>query len=716
MSLRSVAAGELLRPAPPRSAWHESRMGRFLELVEREHRVRFETYEDAWQWSVDNLDSFWRDVWREFDVISHAPWQHALDQSAGADAMPGARWFEGARINYAEHVMRGAAEHAAAAGAGAGAGTSAPLVLGRSQTRPNRDLTAAEFSTEVARIQAGLRRAGVTGGDRVVGYLPNIPETVATYVAVAGLGAIWCSVPPEMGTQSVLDRIEQLDPALIIAVDGYRWGAKTIDRTSELAAIRAALPRLTAVVLPYLDDDAVIPDGAISWRAFTAPGDAGAGAAIGGRADAIATFLPVAFEHPLVILFSSGTTGKPKAIVHSHGGLLTEHLKAIGLHFAISTADTTFWYTTTGWMVWTLSVSSLLLGASMVLVDGDPNWPSLDGEWSQWAVLEETRATYFVTGAAYLAACAHAGLRPGTTWNLSRVREIQCSGSPLAPDVAGWVYDSVASDVLLHPASGGTDICSGFLMGGPLTGVWAGEMSCRPLGVAVESWNPAGETVVGEPGELVCTKPMPSMPVFFWGDVDHERYLAAYFDVYPGVWRHGDWLIHTEHGTWMITGRSDATLNRGGVRLGTAEFYAVLDPLAGLADSVILHFEDAAGGMGKLVLVAVASATASATATATVTLPSPSPQAEDDATATAALEKSIRTVIRTSLSPRHVPDLIVWAPSVPRSLTGKRLEIPLKRLVQGATGAQVVDAAVLARPDDLPIIVELTRRALGEVD
>lgn len=696
MSLRSVPAGELLRPAASRSEWHESRMGRFLESTEREHGVRFDDYEDAWQWSVDNLDSFWREIWREFDVISHAPWQRALGADPSHSVMPGARWFEGARINYAEHVLRGAAKHAEARAASPSDDLAVPLLLGRSQTRPNRDLTAAELSTEVARIQAGLRRAGIAEGDRVVGYLPNIPETVATYIAVAGLGAIWCSVPPEMGTQSALDRIEQLDPALIIAVDGYRWGAKTIDRAAEVAAIRAALPRLTTVVLPYLDENAAIPAGTISWRDFTAP-DTVTGTAIDSQLDARPTFLPVAFEHPLVILFSSGTTGKPKAIVHSHGGLLTEHLKAVGLHFAISPADTTFWYTTTGWMVWTLSVSSLLLGASMVLMDGDPNWPSLAGEWSQWAVLEETEATYFVTGAAYLAACAHAGLTPGSTWNLTRLREIQCSGSPLSPDVAGWVYDSVASDIMLNPASGGTDICSGFLMGGPLTGVWAGEMSCRPLGVAVDSRNEAGETVVGQPGELVCTRPMPSMPVSFWGDIDHERYRAAYFDVYPGVWRHGDWLIHTARGTWMITGRSDATLNRGGVRLGTAEFYAVLDPLAGLADSVILHFEDSAGGMGKLVLVAVATSTEPA----------------DPAVDHAALEKAIRTTIRTSLSPRHVPDLIVWAPSVPRSLTGKRLEIPLKRLVQGATGAQVIDAAVLTRPDDLRVIVELTRHALG---
>lgn len=666
MSLRAVAAGELLRPAPPRSAWDGSRMGRFLERIERERGLVFGDYEDAWRWSVDDLDGFWQEIWREFDVISHAPWKRAIEPGEG---MPGATWFAGARLNYAEHILRGV--HAAE--------RIGPLLLGRSQTRPDRNLTSNEFAAEVGRIQSGMRRAGITAGDRVVGYLPNLPETVAAYIAAAGLGAIWCSVPPEMGIRSVLDRIEQLEPALIIAVDGYRWGAKPIDRSAELAAIRSALPGMTAVLLPYLDEAAPAPAGVIAWSDFTAVAEE-------------ATALPVPFEHPLTILFSSGTTGKPKAIVHSHGGLLTEHLKAVGLHFAISPADTTFWYSTTGWMVWTLSVSSLLLGAAMVLMDGDPNWPSQDGEWSQWAVAEQTSATYFVTGAAYLAASAHLGLVPGSRWNLSRLREIQCSGSPLAPDVAGWVYDSVGEHLLLQPASGGTDICSGFLMGSPLTGVWAGEMACRPLGVAVDSWNEAGEPVVGIPGELVCTRPMPSMPVFFWGDVDFERYRAAYFDVYPGVWRHGDWLVHTQRGTWAITGRSDATLNRGGVRLGTAEYYALLDSFPGISDSVVLHFEDPAGGMGTLVLVAVASPTA-------VTGPEP--------------ERAIKDVLRTNLSPRHVPDRIVWAPSVPRSLTGKRLEIPLKRLVQGSALEQVIDPAVLLRPDDLAATVELVRRALG---
>lgn len=668
MSLRTIAAGELLRAAPARSAWGESRMGRFLERIAQERGLAFDDYEDAWRWSVERLDDFWQEIWREFEVISHAPWHDALGEH---ERMPGTHWFAGARLNYAEHILRGVAAHAAEG--------QGPLLLGRSQTRPDRELSSAEFIAEVGRIQAGMRRLGITAGDRVVGYLPNLPETVAAYVATAGLGAVWCAVPPEMGIRSVLDRIEQLDPSLIIAVDGYRWGAKSIDRAAELRDIRAALPRMAAVVLPYLDEGGTAPDGTVAWSDFTAVAEQ-------------PTTLPVPFEHPLTILFSSGTTGKPKAIVHSHGGLTTEHLKAVGLHFAISPTDTTFWYSTTGWMVWTLSVSSLLLGASMVLMDGDPNWPALDGEWSQWAVLEQTAATYFVTGAAYLAASAHAGLLPGERWQLSRLREIQCSGSPLAPDVAGWVYDAVGEHLLLNPASGGTDICSGFLMGGPLTGVWAGEMACRPLGVAVDSWDEAGHPVVGVPGELVCTKPMPSMPVLFWGDDDFERYRAAYFDVYPGVWRHGDWLVHTDHGTWAITGRSDATLNRGGVRLGTAEYYAVLDSFPGVADSVILHFEDPAGGMGALVLVVAAA-----------------PGAPSDADA----ERAIREVLRTTLSPRHVPDRIVWAPSVPRSVTGKRLEIPLKRLVQGSPLEQVIDPAVLLRPDDLAATVELVRGALG---
>lgn len=658
----STPVGTLLKPALPRDMWNTTEMGRFLDTVSQKYGVSFDTYDQAWQWSVDNLEDFWQSLWDYFEIISHAPHTGVL----GKKEMPGATWFPGARLNFAEHIVRAVRKQA-----------GAPMLLNRSQTTGSFQWTGQQLLDEIAAIRVGLSDLGVGEGDRVVGYLPNIPQTVATYIATASLGAIWCSVPPEMGPQSVLDRIEQLDPSVMIAIDGYKWGSKTISRAAELERIRAALPKMKTVLLPYLDENAKAPAGALDYADFTAK-------------TAEIEFVPVATEAPLVILFSSGTTGKPKAIVHCHGGLLLEHYKMISLHFDISSADRTFWYSTTGWMVWTLSVSSLLVGAAMVLMDGDPNYPSIDGEWSQWAVLAETESTYFTTGSAYLAACAHAGMTPGKTWDLSRVREIQCSGSPLAADVAAWVYAEVDSNVLLAPASGGTDICSGFVCATPLSPVHAGEMAARPLGTAVYSWNPEKQEVIDEPGELVCTKPMPSMPAFFWGDVNFERYNASYFDVWPGVWRHGDWLVHTERNTWAITGRSDATLNRGGVRLGTAEFYTVLDPRPEISDSLVVHFEDPAGGMGKLVLLAVA-------------------KGDIDKEAT---EKVLRTLIRTELSPRHVPDVIVWADSVPRTATGKRLEIPLKRLVQGINVGAAIDRGVLVHPEHLDATVDAIREVI----
>ena len=657
----STALGTELRPALPRAQWDTTEMGRFLELAEAKFNTRFESYDDAWAWSVENLEDFWQLVWDHFEIISHAPHTAVL----GNKTMPGAQWFPGARINYAEHICRALVEHA-----------DAPILINRSQTTGSSEWSGQRLLDEIASLRTGLVSQGIGEGDRVVGYLPNIPQTVALYLATASLGAIWCSVPPEMGPQSVLDRIEQLDPSLMVAIDGYKWGAKSVSRYEEITRIRAALPQMKTVMLPYLDADCEIPAGIQSYADFT-------------KDQAAMEFVPLAFEHPLVILFSSGTTGKPKAIVHCHGGLLLEHFKDISLHFDITDQDRTFWYSTTGWMVWNLSISSLLVGAAMVLMDGDPGWPALDGEWSQWAVLAETKSTYLTTGSAYLAVCAHAGLTPGKKWDLSRLREIQCSGSPLAADVAGWVYAEVNPDLMLAPASGGTDICSGFVSSSPLSPVNAGEMAVRPLGAAVYSWGPDGKEVSGEPGELVCTQPLPSMPAFFWGDKDYERYSASYFDVWPGVWRHGDWLVHTERNTWAITGRSDATLNRGGVRLGTAEFYAILDPRPELKDSLVLHFEDPAGGMGVLVLLAVAAADV------------------DQAVA----EKTIKTFIRTELSPRHVPDVIVWVPSVPRTATGKRLEIPLKRLVQGIDTGNTIDRGVLVHPEDLDGIVA----ALNEV-
>jgi acetoacetyl-CoA synthetase len=662
--MRSIETGTLLRPAPAREDWHQSQMGVFLADIERKTGRQFAGYDDAWQWSVDNLEEFWAAVWEHFEIITHTPYETVLRDHT----MPGADWFPGATINYTEHIVRAVARRG-----------DDIVIKSRSQTTGSTEWTGTRLLEEIGLIQQGLIRQGITAGDRVAGYLPNIPQTLAAYLATAALGAIWCSVPPEMGPKSVLDRISQLEPSLILAIDGYRWGKKDLSRADDLARIREQLPNdVRVVLLPYLNQDCDIPSGATSYQDFT-------------KESGDIHFEPVPFSHPLTVLFSSGTTGKPKAIVHSHGGLLLEHFKAMGLHFDMGPDDTAFWFTTTGWMVWTLGVSTLLTGAAMVLMDGDPNWPSLDGEWSQWAVAAETGATYLGTGSAYLAACAHAGLTPGTSWDLSRLREIQCSGSPLSADVAGWVYDAVSSDLVLAPTSGGTDICAAFLGASPLTGVYAGEMACRPLGVSVESWDPDGRPLHGAAGELVATKPMPSMPVFFWGDENQERYRDSYFGAYEGVWRHGDWLIETERGTWIISGRSDATLNRGGVRLGTAEFYAVLDGLATVNDSMVLHFEDPAGGMGRLVLLI-------------------EPR---DGADTNQLESAVRRALRTELSPRHVPDDVVFVPSIPRNPSGKRLEIPLKRVIQGAVMGDVLDPGVLVKPEDVEDTVRIIKAAFA---
>lgn len=661
--MRSIEIGTLLKAAPAREDWSESRMGVFLADIEQRMGRSFADYQDAWRWSVDNLEDFWEAVWEHFEIIAHTPYETVLRDSK----MPGADWFPGATINYTEHIVRAVASR-----------SDEVMVISRSQTNGSSEWTGARLLEEIGRIQQGLIRLGITAGDRVAGYLPNIPETLAAYLATAALGAIWCSVPPEMGPRSVLDRISQLEPSLILAIDGYRWGRKDLSRADDLAQIRHQLPQTPAVVLPYLDQDCDIPAGATSYADFTHD-----------RGEIRCE--PVPFAHPLTVLFSSGTTGKPKAIVHSHGGLLLEHFKAMGLHFDMGPKDTAFWFTTTAWMVWTLGVSTLLTGAATVLMDGDPNWPSIDGEWSQWAVAAETGATYLGTGSAYLAACAHAGLTPGSTWDLSRLREIQCSGSPLSANVAGWVYDAVSPGLLLAPTSGGTDICAAFLGASPLTGVYAGEMACRPLGVSVESWDPEGRPLHGAAGELVATKPMPSMPVFFWGDENRERYRDSYFGAYEGVWRHGDWLIETERGTWVISGRSDATLNRGGVRLGTAEFYAVLDGLAAVKDSMVLHFEDPAGGMGRLVLLIESR----------------------DGADQVELRAVLRRALRTELSPRHVPDDVVFVPSIPRNPSGKRLEIPLKRVIQGAVMGDVLDPGVLVKPDDVEDTVRIIKKAFA---
>lgn len=642
--------------SPPPDARSTCRLGGWLDAVERAGGPHLPTYDDAWRWSVEDLDAFWAAVWDTFAVGDRRPGDPAL-----ADArMPGARWFPGARLSYAELALRLV-----------GRGDDETVVLGRSQTRPPVDLTVAELRDQVARARAGLRRLGIGPGDRVVAFLPNIPEAVVTLLATASLGAVFSSCAPESGTRTVVDRWAQIEPTALVTVDGYRYGMKVVDRVAEVAEIRAALPTLRAtIVIPYLDaDPGRLPD-AVAWADLLAVSEPMA-------------FEPVAFDHPLYVLYSSGTTGLPKPIVHGHGGIALEHLKALALHTDLGPADRFLWFTTTGWMMWDYLVSGLLAGASIVLFDGDPASPDL---MTLWRLAEETRATYVGASAPFLMACRKAGLRPGEAADLSRVRGVGSTGAPLPADGFRWVYDAIGRDLLLGSLSGGTDLCTGFVGPSPLVPVWAGEISCRMLGAKVEAFDEDGRSLVGRLGELVLTAPMPSMPVGFWGDADGSRYRAAYFETFPGVWRHGDWVTITERGSCVITGRSDATLKRGGVRLGTAEFYAVVEALPEVADSIVVHVEDDEGGPGELLLFVVVRSGATL---------------DDD------LRRRIAAALRAELSPRHVPDEVAAVPAIPRTLSGKKLEVPVKRLLAGAEPAEVAARESLADPAALDAFVAI---------
>ncbi len=645
---------------PPSDARTASRMGVFLDHVGRSGGPQLSSYDQAWRWSVDDPGAFWRAVWAYFEVRSATPPEGDLVDIR----MPGARWFPGANLSYAEHAL-----------GLPGRGENDVVIVGRSQTRPPVEVTAAELRDAVARCRAGLARLGVGRGDRVAAYLPNLPETIVALLATASLGATWSACAPEFGVRAVIDRFAQIEPRVLLAIDGYRYGDRAVDRRAELAEIRAALPTLdSTVLLPYLDSEAAAATtDTISWPDLLAePGEL--------------AFEHVPFDHPLYILYSSGTTGLPKPIVHGHGGILLEHLKALALHTDLGARDRFFWFTTTGWMMWNYLVSGLAVGSTIVTYDGNPVWPDL-GEL--WRVAAETRTTYLGASAPYLMACRKAGLQPGRDQDLRTLRGLGSTGAPLPAAGFRWVRDAVSATIPVGSLSGGTDLCTGFLGPSPLVPVWAGEISCRMLGAKVEAFDEDGRSVVGREGELVITAPMPSMPVGFWGDSDGTRLREAYFSTYPGVWRHGDWLTITERGSCIVTGRSDATLKRGGVRIGTAEFYGVVEGLPDVADSLVVHLEDTEGGPGELLLFVV-------------------PRAGVDLDA--ALQGQIRGALRADLSPRHVPDVIQAVPAVPRTLSGKKLEVPVKRILLGLPADLAASRDSLADPTALAPFEALARQ------
>ena len=637
---------------PPADLRQSTEIGRFMEWV-REHRGRdFSSYHDLWRWSVTDLEGFWGSVWEFYEVKDHGGYETVL----ASREMPGAVWFPGARINYAEHLL------------GRDEDADRVAILGQSQTRPDVELTFGQLREQVARVRAGLQRLGVGQGDRVVAYLPNIPETLIAFAATASLGAIWAACAPEFGARSVIDRFAQIEPKVLLAIGGYGFRDRYVDRREEVEAIRGRLTTLEHVVsVPY--GEAEVPD-AVAWADLVS--ETGA-----------LEFEPLAFEHPLYVLFSSGTTGLPKAIVHGHGGQLIEHLKNQGFGWDLKPGERLQWFSTTAWMMWNALVSGLLLRASIVMLDGDPAWPDLG---QQWRLAERNRATVLGVAPPYLMACRKAGIDLRNDFDLSALHTLCTAGSPLPAEGYRWVYEQLGPDVLLVNGSGGTDVCTGIVSGCPGAPVYEGEISCACLGVDAKAFDADGNQVVGELGELVITSPMPSMPVALWGDEDGERYRSSYFDRYPGVWRQGDWIRFAPNGTCVLTGRSDATLNRGGVRLGTGEFYTVVEEFSEIADSLVVHLEDDAGGMGELLLFVV---------------PARGAVVDEE------VLQRVNAALRKELSPRHVPDKIVAVTAIPRTLTGKKLEAPVKRILRGEAAERVASRDSLAEPAALDAFVSL---------
>jgi acetoacetyl-CoA synthetase len=635
---------------PPADVRQTTEIGRYLNWLRDERGRDLADYDELWRWSVGDLEGFWGSIWDFFGVRAHAPYERVL----GARAMPGAEWFPGARLNYAEHAL------------GTDEDADRVAVVARSQTRDPIELTFGELRDRVARARAGLQRLGVEPGDRVVAYLPNIPETLVAFLATASLGAVWATCAPEFGARSVLGRFGQIEPKVLLAVGGYTYRDRPIDRREQVAEIRAGLPTLEHVVhVPYGPNE--IPD-AVAWDDLLAE-------------PAELAFEPVAFDHPVYVLFSSGTTGLPKAIVHGHGGQLVEHLKGVGLGWDLKPGGRLLWFSTTAWMMWNALVSALLVRASIVMIDGDPMWPDLS---FQWRLAEETQPSFMGVSPTFLMACRKAGVQFGRDYDLGSIRALAFAGSPLPSEGYHYVYEQLGPDVVCLNGSGGTDICGAFVSGSFLQPVYDGEISGRCLGADVRAFDGDGDEVVGELGEMVVCEPMPSMPVRLWGDEDNERYLSSYFDLYPGIWRQGDWILFTERGSCVITGRSDATLNRGGVRMGTSELYAVVEELSEVADSLIVHREDDEGGAGELILFVALAA---------------EHELDDE------LRARIAGTLRSELSPRHVPDAIVAVPAVPRTMTGKKLEAPVKRILLGARAEDVASPDALLDPKAIEAFV-----------
>lgn len=653
--MSQIKEGSLLWE-PDEQRKQQANITHYMKWLKQHKNIVFDDYHTLWKWSTDEVEIFWESLWEYFDIQADQPYQTILT----TEEMPGAKWFPEATINYTEHIFKNRDPEQLA-------------IIHKSETRATSDMTWEELYQQTAALQQTLKRIGVEKGDRVVAYVANIYETVVAYLATASLGAVWSSASPDFGTQSVIDRFSQIEPKVMIAVDGYSYNGKRFDRIPTVKQIQDHLPTLKAtIMIPFLNesaDEPVLKD-MITWED-----------AINTETKKNLIYEYVAFNDPLWVLFSSGTTGKPKPIVQSQGGILLEHLKALTFHLDLNEKDHFFWFTTTGWMMWNFLVGGLLTGSTIVLYDGNPNFPDRK---MLWKFIEEMKITNFGTSASFITDAMKNELSPKAEFNFSHLNSIGSTGSPLPPEGFSWCYNHVKEDLWIASASGGTDVCTAFILGVPILPVHAGELQCRGLGAKIESFTDDGVAKIGEVGELVLTKPLPSMPIYFWNDLDGSRLHESYFDMFPGVWRHGDYLEITDRKTCRIYGRSDATINRGGIRIGTSEIYRVINQVKEIANSLIIDIPDGKGDSTVPLFVVM----------------------QEDFSLTEGVKQLIRKQIREQCSPRHTPTDIYQVTDLPETLNGKKVEIPVKKILMGEPADHVINRDSLANPQALDYFIK----------